>query len=93
MQLSPPAYRVPFRFERGESLLTHRLINVGDDPVYGVTFTLHGGGLMRATTPTLLAPGHGVEVSIAAVDLALATILVVRWFRHDGVEYLWRVSF
>lgn len=90
MHLGQPAYRVPFRFERGR---THVLRNVSDEEVYGVTFYLHGGGVMAATAPARLAPGHGVEIVIAARDLARSTILVVRWFRFDGLEYLWRVSF
>jgi hypothetical protein len=41
----------------------------------------------------VLPPGHGIEVTIALRTLAVNTILVIRWFRPDGVEYLWRVAF
>lgn len=61
--------------------------------MHGVTLVVHGPGLLRVSAPATLAPGQGLEVRIAARDLARSTILVVRWFRHDGLEYLWRVSF
>ena len=61
--------------------------------MHGVTLVVHGPGLLRVSAPATLVPGQGIEVRIAARDLARATILVVRWFRHDGLEYVWRVSF
>jgi hypothetical protein len=36
-------------------------------------------------------PAHGIEVTIAA--RSSAAILVVRWFRPNDIEYLWRVAF
>ena len=93
VHLSPPAYRVPFRFERPGAAGSHRLVNVSDETVHGVTFVVHGPGLLAVSAPATLAPGHGVAVGIAARDLARSTILVVRWFRHDGLEYVWLVSF
>lgn len=93
MVIHLPAYRVPFRLERDAVRGTCRLINTSNEVVRGASFTLHGSGVMAVSAPALLPPGHGVEVSIAAADLAHSTILVVRWFRPDGVEYLWRVAF
>ena len=84
---------MPFRFERYIAASSHRLLNVSDETVHGVTFVLHGPGLLAVSAPATLSPGDGVEVTIAARDLARSTILVVRWFRHDGLEYVWRVSF
>ena len=92
MHLSPPAYRVPFRFDRQLSPNRHRLVNAGAETVHGVTFVLHGPGLLRVSAPVTLHPTEGIEVTIAARDLARSTILVVRWFRLDGLEYVWRVS-
>jgi hypothetical protein len=48
---------------------------------------------MAANAPRTLAPGETLEVEIAGRHLARDAILVLRWFRPDGVEYLWRVSF
>ncbi len=86
------AYRVPLYIERGPGHL-YRFTNTGAERLRGVTLTLHGPGVMGANAPTTLAPGETLEVDIAGRSLARDTILVVRWFRPDGVEYLWRVSF
>ncbi len=88
----PVAYRVPFELERGPATL-YRFTNVSAEPLTGVSLTLHGSGVMAANAPVSLAPGDALEVDIAGRNLARDTILVVRWFRPDGVEYLWRVSF
>ena len=88
-----PAYRMPFRLEREPSTTTSRLVNVGKETVVGITFTLHGTGVMAVSPPSRLAPGEAIVATIAATDLARNTILVIRWFRPDGVEYLRRVGF
>jgi hypothetical protein len=93
MVTRPLAYRVPFRVERDYALGNYRLINTGPEVVHGVSFTLHGSGVMAISPPRIVRPGHGIEVTIVSADLARDTILVVRWFRPDGVEYLWRVAF
>jgi hypothetical protein len=86
------AYRVPLRVDRGPRHL-YRITNTGPERLRGVTLTLHGSGVMGANAPTTLLPGDTLEVDIAGRALARDTILVVRWFRPNGVEYLWRVSF
>jgi len=68
-------------------------VNAGTETVHGVSLVLHGPGLLRVSTPATLRPAEGIEVTIAARDLERSTILVVRWFRHDGLEYVWRVTF
>lgn len=93
MVTRPPAYRVPFRVERDYAVGNYRLINVSRETVHGVSFTLHGSGVMAISPPRIVRPGYGVEVTIASANLAADTILVVRWFRPSGVEYLWRVAF
>lgn len=85
------AYIVPFVLERNPPV--YRLLNVSLEAVHGVTFTLHGAGMMAANSPALIEPGGALEVRITGQNLARAAILVVRWFRPNGVEYLWRVSF
>jgi hypothetical protein len=62
---------------------------VADD----VTLSLLGSGVMPATAPSTLLPGESLEVMISGRDLARCTVLVVRWFRPSGEEYLWRVNF
>jgi len=86
------AYPVPFTLERARGNL-HRLKNASSETLRGVTLTLHGAGMMSTSVPATLEPGEVLEVTIAGRDLARSTILVVRWFRPDDVEYLWRISF
>jgi hypothetical protein len=86
------AYPVPFRVERGAGHL-YRIVNVGPEIVHGVALTLHGGGVMGASAPSTLRPGEVLEVAVAGRNLARSAIMVVRWFRPDGAEYLWRISF
>ena len=85
------AYPVPFRLERRPpAYLFH---NEGTEPVHGVSLVIHGSGSLAANAPAKLQPGEALEVTIEGTRLARGTILVVRWFRPSGVEYLWRVSF
>lgn len=86
------AYPVPFELERARGNL-YRLRNAGGEVLRGITLTLHGAGMMSTSIPATLRPGELLEVTIAGRDLARSTILVVRWFRPDDVEYLWRISF
>jgi hypothetical protein len=91
VHLPPPAYRVPFRFER-RGAAGHRLVNTSDETVHGVTVVAHGPGLLAVSPPATLPPGAGIDVRFAARDFASSTVLVVGWFRFDGLEYVWRVS-
>ena len=85
------AYRVPFELTRRPPV--YRIRNTSLERLHGVSFTLHGSGVMSANAPAVLRAGESLDVSIAGHRLARDSILVVRWFRPDGVEYLWRVSF
>lgn len=90
----PPelAYAVPFIVDR--SAAPHfRLINVGTEPVRAITLTLLGPGVMLSEIPNRLAPGESLDFTVLGENLARGTIAVVRWFRPDESEYLWRVSF
>ncbi|CAN5542100.1 hypothetical protein BH10ACT7_BH10ACT7_12420 [soil metagenome] len=94
---SPPrrecAYPVPFRLERQPSAHLYRIVNESDERLRGLTLTLHGSGMMSANLPESLGAREALEVTVAGHDLARSTILVLRWFRPNGVEYLWRISF
>ncbi len=86
------AYRVPLTVDRGPGHL-YRFTNVGGETLHGVALTLHGSGIMGANPPARLDPGQSLEVDIIGRALARDSILVIRWFRPNGIEYLWRVSF
>lgn len=90
----PAAYRVPFRVDRS-SAPWFRLVNVGEAPVRGVTLTeldAHGG-IVAATSPSRLLPGQSVPFSLRSRNPHIGSVVVVRWFRLDGAEFVWRVSF
>jgi hypothetical protein len=85
------AYRVPWLFERGNGHFTLR--NLGPERLTAVTFNLYGSGVMPASAPVTLEAGDALEIVISGHDLAKDTIGLVRWFRPNAQEYLWRVSF
>lgn len=88
----PAAYPVPFRVERGAAGRV-RLVNRSDETLRCVTLFVLGPGLLDADVVGTLPPGDLVHARVRGSDLELATSLVVRWFRADGEEYLWRVAF
>jgi hypothetical protein len=53
-----PAYAVPFVLHRKPWANQYVLTNVGGEPVDGVSFTLHGAGVMSASAPVQLNPGE-----------------------------------
>jgi hypothetical protein len=91
------AYRVPWQFERGDGRASVRhcftLRNLGLERLTRVTFNLYGSGIMPTSAPSTLEPGDCLEIVISGTNLQRDTIGLVRWFRPDGREYLWRVSF
>jgi hypothetical protein len=90
---SESAYPVPFDLQRDAGPRRYVLTNGGSERLDGITLSLLGAGVMPATAPSVLEPGESLEVIISVRDLARSTVLVVRWFRPNGEEYLWRVSF
>ena len=84
------AYRVPFLLERQPP--TYRFLNDSPEPVHGVAVIVHGVSALAANSPAKLQPGEQLEVTIDERHLATGSLLVVRWFRPDGVEYLWRAK-
>jgi hypothetical protein len=88
-----PAYPVPFHFDRRSAPSLYLLTNIGPEQLSGLSFTLLGSGIMRATAPLLIDPGQQVQLRIAGPNLPRRAVLVVRWFRPNSDEYLWRVSF
>lgn len=93
MQIASTAYRVPLLVDRSAGPRRYRLVNEGDETVHGLRVTLLGTGLLVPLAAHALAPGEGMTLSVIGVDLARSGIAVVRWFRPDRSEYLWRFSF
>ena len=88
-----PAYCVPWLFIRPQQGRTYALDNLSDERLTGVTMTLFGRGLMPVGPPAVVDPGMNLQLTIYGEELARDTVGVVRWFRPDGSEWLWRVSF
>lgn len=87
------AYSVPFWIDRHHAPRLYRLVNIGDEAVRGLRVTLLGSGLLLPVDAPVLPPGIGVTLSVVGIDLQASSVVVVRWFRPDGDEYLWRFSF
>ncbi|QEO15599.1 hypothetical protein FLP10_15055 [Agromyces intestinalis] len=86
------AYRVPWRVDRSHDPW-FSLVNESDEPLNGVHLTLSGDGRLMWRPLLSVPPGESVSFVVHADDPARNTIACVRWFRPDGGEYLWRVSF
>jgi hypothetical protein len=85
-------YRVPFLFDRSRAP-SYRLVNIGPEELRGVTLSLVGAGMISPVMPGTLKPSEAIEVHVRGPDLARDAMLVVRWLRPSGEDYLWRVSF
>ncbi len=84
---------MPWHFDRTLERPRFALVNVGDEVLHAISLHLLGSGTMLSRAPVTVRPAERLSTTIRGDDLALDTILVVRWFRPDGGEYLWRVSF
>jgi hypothetical protein len=87
-----PAYPVPFLVVRpGPGRV--RLVNRSDETLRCVVFLVLGPGVLDAQVVGTVAPGEVIETRVHGTDLERSTSLVVRWFRADDEEYLWRIAF
>lgn len=85
------AYRVPLRVDRTHAP-AYRLVNVSDERLSGLRVTLLGSGRLVPISSLRLSPGTALTVVVHDTD-ARTSVLIVRWFRPNGEEFLWRVSF
>jgi len=88
----PFAYPVPWLFIR-EHAPTYGVKNGSLETLRHVSFSLIGPGAVPAHAPVSVEPGGIAWVPISGSELARATLLVVRWRRENGDEYLWRAAF
>lgn len=98
--VSPPppaegraAYPVPWVFDRSLAHPRFALENAGTEVLHAISLHLLGSGTLLRGAPVTMRPGDRIVLSIRDADLARNTILLVRWYRPDGTDYLWRVSF
>ena len=91
--MTPLAYRVPFLVDRSGAPFRYRLINRGDEHLAAVRVVMLGSGRMLPLSTNRLRPGASLTVAVIGERLDRSSVLVVRWFRPSGEEYLWRVCF
>ncbi|WP_157887541.1 hypothetical protein [Frondihabitans sp. PAMC 28766] len=93
MSSRPPAYPVPLWIDRDDAPHLYRVCNVGDETLRGLRATLVGDGHLEPMHIPLLGAGESVTLTLVGPDLERESVVVLRWFRPDGDEFLWRVSF
>ncbi|MCU1543568.1 MAG: hypothetical protein JWM50_1433 [Microbacteriaceae bacterium] len=91
--MQPPAYRVPFVVDRSRAPQRYYLVNRSPEPLEGVRLSLLGSGQMLPVSTRRMQPGGVVAFAAHGADLSRTSVVIVRWFRSNGEEYLWRVSF
>jgi hypothetical protein len=91
--MQPLAYRVPFVVDRSRAPVRYYLVNRSPESLDGVRLTLLGSGEMLPISARRVRPGGIVAFAAYGVALSRTSVVIVRWFRPDGDEYLWRVSF
>jgi hypothetical protein len=87
------AYPVPFAIQRSIAPHTLVLTNRSEERLTALSFSLLGAGSLRTTAPLVLEPARQVRLVVSGQELPRRGIVVVRWFRPDGSEYLWRITF
>ncbi|MCU1528752.1 MAG: hypothetical protein JWP75_2515 [Frondihabitans sp.] len=92
MSNHPPAYAVPFWIDRRLAPQLHHVVNVGDETVRGLRVSLLGSGHLVPMSTVSLGPGSSFTLATLATD-SQDSVMVLRWFRPNGEEYLWRFSF
>lgn len=93
MSSRPPAYPVPLWIDREGAPRTYRVHNIGDEPLRGLRASLLGPGHLEPVHVPVLAEGAGVTLTLLGPELEKGSVVVLRWFRPSGEEYLWRFSF
>ena len=83
---------MPWEVDRSAPPL-YRLVNTSREVLHGVSVSISGRSRLSVSAPSAVVPGAAVDATVTGPDIAADTILVVRWFRPDGTEYLWNVSF
>lgn len=86
-----PAYAVPFSIDRSRAPHRYDLLNVGDEPVDGITLTHLGNGYSPPLTVHRLEPGRSLSMAVFGADPEDTGVVIVRWRRPDRSEYVWRM--
>lgn len=86
-------YLTPWQVRHREPGGGVTLQNVGTERLTFVRLALAGTGSLALSLPRHANPGERIQISCSEEHPPGAdTVVVVRWFRPDGREYLWLVS-
>ncbi|MCU1424550.1 MAG: hypothetical protein JWM51_841 [Microbacteriaceae bacterium] len=88
------AYRVPFVVDRSRAPHRYRLVNRSTEPLDAVHIMVLRSGATLPMNTRRLPPGKALNFAGSGHrpgHAALFDIVIVRWFRPNGEEYLWRV--
>jgi hypothetical protein len=91
--MQPLAYRVPFTVDRSRAPTRYYLVNRSEETLESIRLSLLGSGTMLPLSTRRLRPGGILAFAVHGDDLGRTSVVIVRWFRPNGDEYLWRVSF
>jgi hypothetical protein len=86
------AYAVPFRIDRSGAPRRYDLVNVGPEPLDAVTLTHLGSGYSPPLAVRRLDPGRHLALAVFGASPEDTGVVIVRWKRPEGTEYLWRMS-
>jgi hypothetical protein len=91
--MHPLAYRVPFAVDRSRAPDHYYLVNHSDETLERIRLSLLGSGFMLPLSRRRLTPGTALAFAPRGENLGRDSVVIVRWFRPNGDEYLWRVAF
>jgi hypothetical protein len=91
--MQPLAYRVPFAVDRSNAPSRYYLVNRSAETLESVRLCLLGSGIMLPLSSRRVLPGAAIAFAARGAHLARDSVVIVRWFRPNGEEYLWRISF
>ncbi|KQS08824.1 hypothetical protein DEJ13_04835 [Curtobacterium sp. MCLR17_007] len=92
MHPAPTAYPVPFAVDRSQAPRRYDLVNIGDEPVDGLSLTHLGSGYCPPLVVRRLDPGRSLGIAVFGAAPDDTGVVIVRWRRPDRSEYLWRMS-
>jgi hypothetical protein len=89
--MSQIAYRVPFVVDRSRAPYRYRILNRSTEMLDAMHIMVLRSGATLPMSTRRLPPGTALTFAPAADRVGRSDVVVVRWFRPNGDEYLWRV--
>ncbi|MEB4614631.1 hypothetical protein [Leucobacter sp. M11] len=92
-QPSQLAYRVPWAVLQRDPDGTVEVLNIGTERLRFVRFAVIGAGLLGMSLPGPVDVNERLSVRVRGLAAEPASLLLLRWFRPHGGEYLWPIAF